>query len=302
MSNGCTQLHPRDPRPIAVFDSGLGGLTVVRHLRAALPTERIIYFGDTARVPYGIKSPVTVTRFALEIARYLLRFDPKLLVAACNTASALALDQLRAALPIPVVGVVEPGAQAAIRTACSAPVAVIGTEATIAGGAYTRALRRLDRKVVVVNQACPLFVPLVEEGRAPGDPIVDAIAAEYLAPLRTQQVCSVILGCTHYPLLRDTIARHCGPDVSIIDSGAATATVVSELLNTANPSEQAPVRTTVTTPTAPAEGSLHVYVSDNPTRFAEIGARCLGAPLPLADVTHISPEEYVLVGHEELTQ
>ncbi|MBN2445454.1 MAG: glutamate racemase [Phycisphaerae bacterium] len=266
--------------PIAVFDSGLGGLSVARHLRSTLPNEEIVYFGDTARVPYGIKSRPTVAHFALEIARYLLEFEPKLMVAACNTASALALDALIDGLPVPVVGVVEPGARAAVELAAGGTIAVIGTEATIGCGAYRAAIESFSPGARVIARACPLFVPLVEEGRGCDDAIVRAVAEDYLSPLRQQNVRVVVLGCTHYPLLREAIAATLGPDVHIVDSGEQTARVVSATL-----AELGCLSTG-----APA-GTMRCYVSDNPQRFQQVGSRFLGHTIE--HVEYVPPERYI---------
>jgi glutamate racemase len=268
--------------PIAVFDSGLGGLSVVRHLRHFLPHESIVYFGDTARVPYGIKSKPTVEHFALETASFLLQYEPKLIVAACNTASALAMDALRDRLPVPVIGVVEPGARTAVQRAQGMPIAVIGTEATVGSGTYQRAIHALVPTQPVVGKACPLFVPLVEEGRTTGDPIVQLAVETYLAPLRDAGVRVVVLGCTHYPLLRDAIATCLGPDVVIVDSGRETTLAVQSHLVAMD---------SLSATTAP--GSMHCYVSDNPTRFEQIGSRFLGEAIEF--VEHVDAERYVNV-------
>jgi glutamate racemase len=266
--------------PLAVFDSGLGGLSVVRHLRQILPGEDIVYFGDTARVPYGIKSRPTVAQFALETASFLLQFDPKLIVAACNTASALALDHLTRELPVPVIGVVEPGARAAVRLAAGKPVAVIGTEATISSSAYVKAIRALAPEQPLIGLACPLFVPLVEEGRGSDDPLVKLAAETYLAPLRAQGVHVVVLGCTHYPLLRDAVAACLGPDVQIVDSGRETSLAVQRhLTETAALSAAAP------------PGTIRCYVSDNPTRFQRVGSRFLNEPIEHVEL--VEAERYV---------
>lgn len=268
-------------QPIGVFDSGLGGLSVVRHLRQQLPHENIVYFGDTARVPYGSKSSRTVQTFALECARYLLRFDPKMLVAACNTASALALDVLQHELPIEVVGVVEPGARAARAHAANGAIAVLGTEATITSGAYERMLVELTGPAQRIRQiACPLFVPIVEEGRDSDDPVVQGAVAGYLSQLKDTAVRVVVLGCTHYPLLAPAIARYLGPLVTIVDSGKETALEVRRrllALNLANQSGE--------------QGSLRCFVSDNPPRFRTVGARFLEEPV--VDVEPVLPEDYV---------
>ena len=216
----------------------------------------------------------------MEDARFLLRFEPKLIVAACNTASALALDELEAELPVPVVGVVKPGARAAVRLAEGAPVAVIGTEATIGSGAYTAEIRKLEATIEVVAQPCPLFVPLVEEGRDCDDPIVKLTVETYLAPLRQAGVHVVVLGCTHYPLLKDAITRFFGPAVGVVESGSETALVVQGVLERQDslcPPERA--------------GTLHCHVSDNPSRFRRIGSRFLDH-----DIEHVElvpPERYI---------
>ncbi len=267
-------------QPIAVFDSGLGGLSVVRHLRQILPGEDIVYFGDTARVPYGIKSRPTVAHFAMETAGFLLRFDPKLIVAACNTASALALDELRAGLPVPVIGVVEPGARAAVRLAAGCPVAVIGTEATVGSGSYQRAIREVARDLPLIAKPCPLFVPLVEEGRTCNDPIVRLTVETYLGPFRDQGVHAVVLGCTHYPLLRDAIATCLGPDVHIVDSGRETSLAVQQHLHDQgclSPHSEG--------------GSMRCYVSDNAARFREVGSRFLNEAIE--HVEYVEAEQYV---------
>ena len=266
--------------PIGVFDSGLGGLSVVRALRKELPAEDVVYFGDTARVPYGIKSKRTIAKFALEDARFLLQFDPKLIVVACNTASSVAMDELEENLSIPVVGVVKPGARAAVELADGAPIAVIGTEATISSGAYTAAIRSLEARIEVIGQACPLFVPLVEEGRESDDPIVKLVTETYLAPLRTASIRVIVLGCTHYPLLRDAIATYLGPKVHVVESGAETSRNVRDLL-----------QKNEILCTEERTGSLKCFVSDNPTRFRRIGSRFLDEDIE--DVELVEAERYI---------
>ncbi len=268
-----------DDRCIAVFDSGIGGLTVVRELQRRLPNEEIVYFGDTARVPYGIKSSETVTRFARENCEFLLRFDPKLIVVACNTASAAAFPALADSLPIPVCGVVEPGAKAAVLLAEGHTIAVIATEATINSDAYRKAMRRYDADVRVVQKPCPLFVPIAEEGRRTDDPITLAIVREYLQPVAKLDPKVLVLGCTHYPLLRDAIAAVVGPSITLLDSGEQSAkTVVQQLRATDSLADRS------------EPGRLHCYVSDNPQRFRELGQRFLEQPV--VDVTWISPEQF----------
>lgn len=268
-----------DSRCIGVFDSGIGGLTVVRELRRRLPAEDIVYFGDTARVPYGIKSSETVTRFARQDCEFLLRFDPKMIVVACNTASATALPELEAMLPVPVCGVVQPGAREAVRRAAGRTVAVIATEATIGSDAYRRAITQYDDKARVIQRPCPLFVPIVEEGRPCDDPIVDAVVRDYLDPIMRLDPAVLVLGCTHYPLLRPAIARVAGPGVELVDSGEQTAESVVERLGRNGLLAD-----------RPAGGSLVCYVSDNPQRFRELGQRFLDHPI--VDVTWISPEQF----------
>lgn len=270
-------------QPVAVFDSGMGGLSVVRHLRHLLPREDLVYFGDTARVPYGSKSRQTVITFALEAARFLLQFEPKVLVAACNTASALAMDELRRELPVPTIGVVEPGAEAAVKLADGGTVAVIGTEATVGSGAYLKALGALAPHLPVVQRACPLFVPLVEEGRGPGDSLVKLAVGEYLAPMRDSGVAVLILGCTHYPMLRDAIAAYMGPAVKIVDSGRETALVVQQHL-----------RQLASLCPWERRGRLSCYVSDNPARFRSVGSRFLDETI--TDVEFVEPERYISSG------
>ncbi len=272
-----------DARCIAVFDSGIGGLTVVRALRARLPHEDIVYFGDTARVPYGSKSQQTVLRFARENCEFLLRTNPKLIVAACNTASAAALPELEHWLDVPIVGVVAPGARAAAELARGGMAAVIATEATVSSDAYPRGINAHSPDVFVVQKACPLLVPLVEEGRQWDDPIVMAVVRDYLAGLVRMRPRVIVLGCTHYPLLREAIARAVGPDVLLVDSGEHTAQHVEHVLRCGNALTDAETR-----------GMLTCFVSDNPQRFREIGRSFLGEPV--LDVTWISPEQFASVG------
>ncbi len=269
-------------RPLAVFDSGLGGLSVVRRLHHLLPNESVVYFGDTARVPYGVKSRSTVTHFARELAQFLLTFDPKLLIVACNTASALALETLQSELDTPVVGVLAPGVDQAIELAGNAPIAILATEATTACGAYPAAIQQRAPQQQVVSIACPLFVAMVEEGRSADDPITQLVVREYLAPLQQARLGACVLGCTHYPLLRDAVAAEL-PNVPIVDSGAATARAVLKLLqdqHDLNPAD--------------AGATFRCYVSDNPERFQRIGARFLDRPLD--HIEHVPPERYVSYG------
>jgi glutamate racemase len=261
---------------IGVFDSGVGGLTVLRALRAALPCERLIYLGDTARVPYGNKGPDTIRRYALGCARALSDQGIKALVLACNTASAYGEDAVRAALPIPVVSVIEPVAALATQQTRSGVIAVLGTRGTISSQAYLRAITRLRPDAQVVQQACPLFVPLAEEGWCDGE-LPERVAERYLAPLAATDADTVILGCTHYPLLRrtiDVVLRRLLPHpVTVLDSAAATAQALRLTLDTHG------LRHTHD-PTPP-----RYLVTDDPTRFAAAGELFMGHPL--GPVEHI---------------
>jgi glutamate racemase len=254
-------------RPIGVFDSGIGGLTVAHAIMRHLPNERIVYFGDTARVPYGPKSPDTVCRYSREIAGFLRDQDVKMLVVACNTATAHALPVLRDELPFPVIGVVDPGARAAVRKAPGGHIGVIGTSGTVRSGAYERAIRELDPEARVTVRACPLFVPLVEEGWI-DHPVTRQVAQEYLAPLIADEIDALVLGCTHYPLLKSLLCRVLGPGVALIDSAAETAAETGRVLRDAN-LEAAPL--------APDESPTHRFVaSDDPLQFLQLGQRFLG--------------------------
>ena len=220
-----------DRRPIGVFDSGLGGLTALRELSAILPREDLIYFGDTGRVPYGSRSRDTIVKYARQDVAFLRTFDPKAIVIACGTVSTTALDVLRRESDIPIFGVVGPAARAAARATRNGRIGLIGTQASIRTGAYERALTPLRAGVQVTALACPLFVPLVENGRCrPGDVVAETVTAEYLAPMREADVDTLVLGCTHYPLLRDVIGAFMGPHVELVDVGAQCARYVARRL------------------------------------------------------------------------
>ena len=253
-----------DSRPIGVFDSGIGGLTVVRELAHRLPNESIVYFGDTARVPYGSKSAETVRRYAQEASAFLVSRDVKMIVIACNTATAHAGDLLVRTLDIPVLGVIEPGARAAVAATSTGRVGVIGTAGTIGSGAYDLAVRRKLATARVYAQPCPLFVPLVEEGLGAHD-AARVIAAEYLRPLREMDVDVLILGCTHYPLLRPLVGEIMGPDVALVDSAAETAREVEDTLDRLGLRRRE---------AAPPE---HAFIaSDSPLRFRDVGRTFVG--------------------------
>jgi glutamate racemase len=265
-------------QPIAIFDSGVGGLTVLDQILHRLPAEEFVYFGDTARVPYGSKSSRTIIRFAVEDCRFLMRFDPKMIVVACNTASSFALDTLSAEFDIPVIGVVEPGAVAAVAATRTRRVGVIATQTTVNSGSYPRTIARLDAKVEVFQKAAPLLVPMVEEGRPPDDPVVPLILESYLADLKQAGVDVLVLGCTHYPLLREAIAKVMGPTVTLVDSAHQTAAVVHQTLT----------KSDLCRGDSQPAGKQHFWCSDNPELFAKIGRRFLSTPID--EVHHADPE------------
>lgn len=266
-------------QPVGVFDSGVGGLTVFRAIRRRLPAEHLLYLGDNARVPYGSKSRETIIRYTEECAANLVEQGVKCLVVACNTMSAVALPTLQRRFPgIPVLGVVEPGALAACRASASGRIAVIATRSTVNGGAYAAAIRRYRPDAQVVSEACPLFVPLAEEGWFDG-PLVEAIVARYLAPLFAAEPAPdcLVLGCTHYPLLSGVIRQVIGPEPAMVDSAETTAQVLAAklaergLLNTAG-----------------QDGSNQFLTTDDAACFAQIGARFLGTDVCRDNVSHIS--------------
>ncbi len=250
--------------PIGIFDSGIGGMTVVKRIISALPEENVIYFGDTARVPYGSKSNSTVIEYSLQNARFLIEKNIKLLVVACNTASSVALDELRAHFNIPVIGMIEPGAQLALKTTKKKKVGVIGTYATTSNQAYSEELLKLDNEIFVIEKPCPLFVPLAEEGWT-DHKATKIIAEEYLNEFKELDIDTVILGCTHYPILADVIQEVLGNKISLIDSGTASSMIVEEYLKQnglLNDSDQ--------------PGIHEYFVSDMPSRFKDVAERFLG--------------------------
>jgi len=249
---------------IGIFDSGVGGLTVLHALLEALPSEHLIYLGDTGRYPYGTKSAATVTRYSIENVEFLVAKGIKALVVACNTSSAVALDALAARYPLPIVGVIEPGARAAVARTRSNRVGVIGTEATIASGAYTAALRALRAGIEIYTRPCPLLVPLAEEGWVEG-PIPRSVAETYLASLRTSGIDTLVLGCTHYPLLKPVIGAVMGEAVTLVDSAEETAREVVAVLAVRGLARSG------------GTGTTSFFVTDVPDRFIRIGQRFLGA-------------------------
>jgi glutamate racemase len=264
----------QDPRPIGVFDSGLGGLTAVREIFRVLPDESVVYFGDTARVPYGSKSRETVTRFSLEIARFLLRQDIKCLLVACATASSYALETLKQRLEIPVMGVIDPAVGVAVTSGPPGEgprrVGVIGTQATVASGAFAQAIERVAPGTQVVSRACPLFVPLIEEGWL-DHPVMRRVAEEYLAGLGEPSLDGLILGCTHYPLIAPLLQDVVGPRVRLIDSGAEAALAAAGLLR----------RRGLLAARAEGREPLHrFYLSDERLDFGRVARAFLGRELP----------------------
>lgn len=254
--------------PIGVFDSGIGGLTVVREIMRQLPGEDIIYFGDTARVPYGPKSPETVMRYAHEITSYLQDQGVKNVVVACNTATAHAVESLRQHFDLPITGVIEPGARAAVRASSARRIGVVGTQGTVSSGAYERAIHALDEAVYVTARACPLFVPFVEEGWLE-HPAIELVAHDYLAPLKNAGIDALVLGCTHYPLIKPVIAHAVGFDIRLIDSAEETAGEVARLLTERGmrhaDRDESP--------------RFRFIASDAPDQFRNIGKRFLGSAI-----------------------
>ncbi len=254
----------KEDQPIGVFDSGIGGLTVVRALTKRLPNENIVYFGDTARVPYGPKSPQVVREYAAQDVAFLMGHHVKMVVIACNTVSAVALDIVQKLARVPVVSVIQPGAVAAVRESKRKRIGIIGTQATVNSQAYTHAIRGIAPGVQLFSKACPLFVPLAEEGWIDHQ-VTRLVAKEYLFPLTLERIDTLILGCTHYPVLRSAIVAAVGQDITLVDSGEATALEVEHVLNThtlRNRSTERP--------------NLQFFVSDIPAKFAEVGERFLG--------------------------
>ncbi len=252
---------------IGMFDSGVGGLTVLREVRSLLPREHIVYLGDTARVPYGNRSPQAVTRYALESALFLLKKGIKLLVVACNTSSALSLSLLADRLPIPVIGVIEPAVARAVGRTRKKRIGIIGTRATIRSMAYERSIHRLDGDIRVVSTACPLFVPIVEEGLE-REEIAMVAVKKYLQFYRDEDIDVLVMGCTHYPLLEGCIREIVGNEIFIVDSGKETATTVRDALTQRG-----------LLSTEDDNGACDYYVTDSPDTFREVGTRITGSGL-----------------------
>lgn len=275
--------------PIGIFDSGVGGLTVVRQIHRALPRENLVYLGDTARVPYGTKSPQTVVRFACEDAGFLVRQNVKAIVVACNTASAWAIPTLERAFGLPIFGVILPGAQAALEQTLSHRIGVIGTGATIRSQAYDQSIRSRDERVKVFSRACPLLVPLVEEGWL-SHSVTKAVLREYLAPLLRQRIDTLVLGCTHYPLLKPAIREAVGSAVALVDSAESCAEYVRERLH----------KLKLLTRNRRREGVIQPFVTDEVERFQQLAARFLG--VPTAPPSKVDLPNYPLTGFVDLTR
>lgn len=264
--------------PIGVFDSGVGGLTVVRSLRSRLPREQIVYLGDTARIPYGTRSPLTVERYAIQNVRFLEATSVKAIVIACNTASALALPRLRALSPDRLtLGVIQPSAKQAVRASKTGRIGVIGTEATVGSGAYELAIHGFNPSAEVISRACPLFVALAEEGWTTHPEATRLVANTYLAPFVEAGVDTLVLGCTHYPILRSVIADVMGPDVTLVDSGEAVSGEVATLL-----AERDLLRDSDDAP------EMQFYVTDAAARFRNVAERFLDAPLERFETVELS--------------
>jgi glutamate racemase len=269
---GGNGLKTNASNPIGVFDSGVGGLTVVRALMERLPFEDILYFGDTARVPYGVKSAETITAYARQITEFLLHRDVKLLIIACNTMAAVAYEAVTTLSPVPVLDVIDAGARTAAAATRTKAIGVIGTPATINSNAYARAIHNYDSEARIFSQACPLFVPLVEEGWF-DHPVTRLTADEYLKPVLAERIDTLVLGCTHYPLLKPLLREAVGPEIGLIDSAEAMAAITANLLSEAglgNPRRTAP--------------DYRFFVTDVPHRFQTIGEQILGRALSHVEI------------------
>lgn len=254
-------------KPIGVFDSGIGGLTVVKRLFSTLPKENIVYFGDTARVPYGSKSNSTVIEYSLQDTKFLLSKNVKAVVVACNTASSIAIDELRKNFDVPVIGMIEPGASLAVKETRNKKIGVIGTRATISNKAYSNAIKNINPDIQVYEKACPLFVPIAEEGWTNHKATYE-VAEEYLKELRDLDIDTLVLGCTHYPILAEVIQNVIGKDVKLIDSGVASSEIVRDEI----------ARIGLETNSA-VPGYASFYVSDIPTTFKNVAELFLGKPV-----------------------
>ncbi|MDF2519688.1 MAG: murI [Clostridia bacterium] len=267
-----------DSRPIGVFDSGIGGLTVVKEIMEQLPNESIVYFGDTARVPYGTKSKETVTRYSFQCIRFLLEKKVKAIVIACNTASASSLDSAQQSFDMPIIGVVEPGAISACQVTKANRIGIIGTEGTVSSGAYEKEINVINNDVKILLKACPLFVPIVEEGWQDTE-IARLTAREYLEGIKDKGIDALVMACTHYPLLEKTIAEIMGDKIKLVNPAYETAKSLKEMLHQLNIQNKAAKKST-----------YEYYVSDNPVKFKKVGENFLSKPIPY--VEKIDIEKY----------
>ena len=267
--------------PIGVFDSGRGGLTVAREILRQLPNEKIVYFGDTARVPYGSKSKETIIRYSKQIVRFLLTKNVKAIVVACNTASAFALDELEKEFDIPIIGVIKPGAKTAVENTKTKRIGVIGTEGTIRSAIYSEVIHEYDKEAIVLGKACPLFVSLVEEGWL-HDTVTDEVANRYLSEFKDRDIDTLIMGCTHYPLLRSTIRKTMGEDVALINPAYETAISLGKLLKDKGLASKEDL--------IPKKEMYDFYVSDAPRKFVEFANSIM--PIEIEKATQINIEEY----------
>ena len=252
-----------DTRPIGIFDSGVGGLTVFSEVEKTLPREEIIYFGDTARVPYGTKSKETITKFSVENVEFLMKHNVKLVLVACNTASSLSLEFLKRCFRVPIIGVIDPGARNSVDRTRNNRIGVIGTSATISSGAYEKAIKKISSKMAVFSQNCPLFVPLVEEGWSYKS-VTFEVASTYLNSLKKKKIDTLILGCTHYPLLKNVIRKVMGNKVSLVDSAGEVAKEAKSILGAGGLMNK-----------KPGEKKHKFFVSDEPEQFIRLGERFL---------------------------
>jgi glutamate racemase len=267
--------------PIGVFDSGVGGLTVAREIMRQLPNEKIVYFGDTARVPYGSKSKNTVIRYAKQIVRFLETKNVKAIVIACNTASAFALDELRKETKLPVIGVIIPGAKTAVENTTTKRIGVIGTEGTIRSAIYSQIIHEYDRDAIVLGKACPLFCPLVEEGWL-HDTVTEEVAYRYLSEFKDRDIDTLIMGCTHYPLIRSTIKKVMGEDVNLVNPAYETALSLKKLLGEKNLRSEKDLISN--------SAMYEFYLSDEPRKFVEFANSVL--PFDIENVKQINIEEF----------
>ncbi|MBI4824284.1 MAG: glutamate racemase [Nitrospirae bacterium] len=264
--------------PIGIFDSGMGGLTVMKAIVEEMPSENTVYLGDTARVPYGIRSRETILRYSFECMSFMLKHNIKLLVIACNTVSAISLGAIRKKSPVPVIGVIGPGARAAVKYSNNRKIGVIGTEATIRSSSYLKAIKAIDRRACIYSMACPLFVPLVEEGWVKGD-IAKLTAKRYLDGLKGKGIDALLLGCTHYPLLKGTLSEVMGDSVTLIDSAIETAKEIKVVLkkhSLLRKGKRKPFR--------------EFYVTDSPERFGRLGKMFLGHSMENMKVVRLDME------------